>query len=95
MEFVTKRASKLLGNCKPSNITKELKKLKHKDTALLEANNTTLRLQVELGMKDEEIRQLKVQAEGLDWIREVVGTLGDVLNKVHLFDNEAKGQLSM
>ena len=53
-------------------------------------------LKVELGMKDEEIRQLKVQAEGLDQIWEVVGTLSDVLNKAHLFDNDikAEGQLS-
>ena len=46
LEFITKGASKLLGDCKPGNITKELKKLKLKDTALLEANNMTLRLQV-------------------------------------------------
>ena len=30
LEFVTKGASKLLGNCKPFNITKDLKKLKQK-----------------------------------------------------------------
>ena len=44
LEFVTKGASKLLGDCKPGNITKELKKLKQKDTTSLEANNITLRL---------------------------------------------------
>ena len=64
LEFVTKGVSKLLGDCKPSNITKELKKLKQKDTVLLEATNTALCLQVadlkvELGMKDKKIRQLK------------------------------------
>ena len=78
LEFVTKGASKLLGNCKPCNITKELKKLKQKDTALLEAANTALRsqvaeLKVELGMKDEEIRQLKEQKmEALEQIWEIV-----------------------
>ena len=95
MEFVTNRASKLLGDCNPGNITKELKKLKQKDTASLEANNMTLRLQVadlkvELGMKDEEIRQVKVQAEGLDQIREVVETLSNVLNTACFFDNDIK-----
>ena len=43
-------------------------------------------------MKDEEIRQLKVQEEGPDWIWEVVGTLDDVLNKAHLFDNDVKAE---
>ena len=43
----------------------------------MEATNTTLSLQVvdlkvELSKKDEEIRQLKVQAKGLDQIHEVV-----------------------
>ena len=42
LEFITKGASKLLGDCKPSNITKELKKLKKKGMASLEAAKTTL-----------------------------------------------------
>ena len=101
MESVTRRASKLLGNCRPENICKELKKLKQQDKSQLEAYNITLRsrvadLKVELAMKDEEIRQLQVQTESLEWIWEVVGTPGDVLNKACLFDNDIKteGQLS-
>ena len=73
LESVTKGAFKLLGDCKPGNIVKELKKLKQKDMGALEATNTTLSLQVvdlkvELSKKDEEIHQLKAQAEGLDQI---------------------------
>ena len=64
MESITKGASKLLGNYKPGNIIKELKKLKQWDTATLEATNATLsshvvELKVELALKDEEIRQPK------------------------------------
>ena len=101
LEFVTRRASKLLGNCKAGNICKELKKLKQQDKSKIHAHNTTLRLQVvdlkvELATKNKEIRQLRAQTESLEWIREVVGTPVDVLNKAHLFENDikTKGQLS-
>ena len=81
---------------------KELKKLKHKGTATLDATNATLSFQiadlkVELALKDEEIRQLKKQQmESLEQIREVTADLGDVLNKARLFDNDikAEGQIS-
>ena len=46
LEFVTKGASKLLGNYRPKNIVKELKKLKQWDTSTLEAANTTFSLKV-------------------------------------------------
>ena len=46
MELVVKRASKLLDDCKVGNICKELKKLKKKDTASLEATNATLSSQM-------------------------------------------------
>lgn len=42
MGVVIKGASKLLGDCKAGNIVKELKKLKKKDTASLEAANQKL-----------------------------------------------------
>ena len=63
LEYVTKGACKLLGNCRLANIYKELKKLQQKDTATLEATNATLlsqvaNLKVVLAKKDEEIRQL-------------------------------------
>ena len=61
MESIIRGASKLLGDCRPRNIIKELKKLKQQDTAVLEATNATLssrvlELKVELAVKDEEIR---------------------------------------
>ena len=60
MEFVTKRTSKLRGDCKPRNIIKELKKLKQQDTSTLEAANAALssrvaELRIEMAKKDEEI----------------------------------------
>ena len=101
LEFVKKRASKLLGNCRPKNIVKELKKLKQQDMSTLEATNTTLssrvaKLRVEMAKKDEEICQLRIQTESLERIREAVGNPGNVMNKVRLFDNDikTKGQLS-
>ena len=46
LEYVTKGASKLLGDYMPGNIVKELKKLKQQDTATLEATNASLSSQV-------------------------------------------------
>ena len=47
-----------------------------------------------LAKKDEEICQLKEQKkEGLDWIREVIGNRGDLVNKAHLFDNHIKTEM--
>ena len=65
LEYVTKRACKLLGNCRPRNICKELEKLQQKDMTTLEANNATLAtkvadLKVALAKKDKEIHQLQV-----------------------------------
>ena len=66
MELVIKGASKLLSDCMARNIYKELKKLKEKDKASLEAANATLSSQIQelkvvLALKDEEIRELKGQ----------------------------------
>ena len=101
LEYVTKEACKLLGDHRPWNICKELENLQQKDAATLEATNATLALkvadlEVALVKKDEEICQLQTQSkEGLDRIRELIGNLGDVLNKARLFNNDIKteGQL--
>ena len=53
-------------------------------------------LKVEIAKKNEEIRQLRAQSkEGLDWIRDFIGNLSNIVNKARLFDNEVKteGQL--
>ena len=50
-----------------------------------------------LVLKDDKIQELKGEkAERLKRIREAIGHPGDVLNKVHFFDNDikAKGQSS-
>ena len=65
----------------------------------MEATNASLSLQVAdlkmvLAKKDEEICQLKEQKkEGLDRIWEVIGNLGDLVNKAHLFDNYSKTEI--
>ena len=65
MELVIREASKLLSDCKAKNIVKELKKLKEKDTASLEAANKNLQLEVDqlkvaLALKEDEVKDLKV-----------------------------------
>ena len=95
LEIVAKGASKLLGDCKMGNIVKELKKLKEKNMLSLEAQNASLAtevadLKVELAMRKDKIRKLKVRTESMERIREVVGTPRDVLNKARLFDNDIK-----
>ena len=102
MEAVTREASKLLGDCKAGNIIKELKKLKKEDNSELKTHNTQLKvrvndLQATVKAQDEEIRKLRIQVKSLEKIREVIGTLGDVLNKAQLFDNNVKtgGEVSV
>ena len=102
LELVTKGASKLLGDCKVRNIVKELKKLKHNDTASLEATNAILSSQVvelkmTLVLKEDKIQELNGEkAERLKRIQEAIGHLGDVMNKACLYDDDvrAEGQLS-
>ena len=95
MEAVTREASKLFGDCKIENIFKELKKLKQEDNSELKAHNTQLKvrvndLQATVKAQDKEIQKLQVQVKSLEKIREVIGTLGDVLNKAQLFDDDVK-----
>ena len=73
LEYVTQRACKLLGDCWPANLCKELEKaVQQKDVTTLEANNVKLEglvadLKGEIAEKDEEIRRLNTQPkEGLD-----------------------------
>ena len=101
MEAITREASKLLGDCKARNICKELKKLKYEDNSKLKAYNTQLKLWVNdlqtiVKAQDKEIRQLRAHVKSLEKIREVVGTLGNILNKARLFDNnvKARGEVS-
>ena len=62
LEYVTKGACKLLGDCRLVDLCKELEKVvQQKDAATLEANNAKLvdqvaDLKVEITKKDEKIR---------------------------------------
>ena len=97
LEYVTKGACKLLGDCKPMDLCKKLEKVvKRKDTTTSEANYAKLagqvaNLDIEIAKKNKEIRQLHAQSkEGLDRIRDFIGNLGDVVNKARFFDNKVK-----
>ena len=46
MELVIKGATKLLGNCKAENISKEIRKLKEEDSSKLKAHNAQLKIRV-------------------------------------------------
>ena len=103
LEYITRRVCKLLGNCKPTDLYKELEKvIQQKDMMTLEANNTKLarrvvNLEVEINKKNNEIRQLYSQSkENLDRIRNFIGNPSNAMNKAQLFDNKVKtkGQLS-
>jgi hypothetical protein len=98
LETVVKGASKLLGDCKASNICKELKKLKAADTAPLEAANQTLRTEVielnqKLGKARDDIERIKmVKTDAVTAILELAKTPGDALNRAVLFNEfMAKG----
>ena len=88
LERITTRASKLLSDYKVGNIVKELKKLQEKDTKSLEKEVADLK--VELALRKDEINKLQVKTRCLERIKEVVGTLGDVLNKARFFDKDIK-----
>ena len=60
MELVIRGATKLLGDYKAGNISKEIKKLKEEDNLELKVHNTQLKLwvndlQVTVKAQDEEI----------------------------------------
>ena len=69
MEYITKGACKLLGDCKPIDLCKELEKVvERNNTTILEANNAKLAgqmadLEVEIAKKNEEVRQLHTQSK--------------------------------
>ena len=88
LDTITTRASKLLDNCKVGNIVKELKKLKEEDTKSLK--DKVADLIVKLAIRKDEIEELKKRVGILERIKEVVGTLRDILNKARLFDEDVK-----
>ena len=95
METMIKGASRLLGDCKVSNIGKEIKKLKQEDNLELKTHIAYLKLQINdlqviVKVEDAEVRRLQAKMEGLEKIRAFIGHTSDVVTKAHLFDNEIK-----
>ena len=95
MELIIKGASRLLGDYKAGNISKEIKKLKEEDSSELKAHNAQLKiwvnnLQVTVKAQDKEIQRLRAMTEGIERIREFIGHTCDVVTKAHLFDNKVK-----
>ena len=95
IELVIKGATKLFGDCKVGNISKEIRKLKEEDSSELKAHNAQLKIRIKdlhvtVKAQDEEIRRLRAMTEDIERIREFIGHTGDVITKAHLFDNEVK-----
>lgn len=101
LETVVRNASRLLGDCKASNIGKEIRKLKQEDSAELKKHITHLKLrcgtlQDWVNAQDVEISQLKERSQSVAKIRSIMEYTGDVASKAHLFDQDVKteGHLS-
>lgn len=95
LETVVKNASRLLGDCKASNIGKEILKLKQEDSAELKTYVTHLKLRIctlqdMVKAQDEEINWLKERWQSMEKIRSIMEYTGDIAAKAHLFDNDVK-----
>jgi hypothetical protein len=100
LEHIIKRASMALGGCGPGNIIREIakrtdrKKLEQvkRELDLAKTDNAHLHAQMasmakELGQKNEEIQKYHAeQTLVFNQIRELVGHLGEVVNKARLYD---------
>ena len=93
MEHITRGTNMALDNCGPENILRELaKKADRKEIEQLRMEKAQLAVQVaamtqELSQKSEEIWKYHAkQAVVFNQIRELVGHLGEIVNKAHLYD---------
>ena len=93
MEHLTRGVSRALDNCGSENILRELvKRADRKEIEKLETKMAQLATHIaamteELGHKNEEIRKYHAEhAVVFSRIRELVGHLGEVVNKAHLYD---------
>ena len=101
MEIVIRSATKLLGDCKAGNLSKEIRKLKEESGSGLKTQNEQLKLRIaELqGLtkaQGAEVERLRSRNADLGKIREALALPGDVLTRAQLFDEDVKkeGQLS-
>ena len=103
MAVVIRGASKLLGDCKAGNISKEIRKLKAENPEVqeLKAHSAKLKLKIAdldttVKVQDEQNARLRAKEKDMDQIRATLSFSGDTLNKAHLFEGEFKteGHLS-
>ena len=100
MEIVIRSATKLLGDCKAGNLTKEIRKLKEEGSSKLKAQNEQLKLRItELQgitrAQGAEVERLRARNADLGTIREALTLPGDVLNRARLFDEDLKKEGSL
>ncbi len=103
LEFVTRKACELLGDCRPKHLATEIGKLqKESKGGKFEEQNRILTEQVgtltkELAGKQEEVQTLRGEAQTrLARIEGYISHSGDIVNKAKLFDVEVRsdGRLS-
>ena len=101
MEIVIRSATKLLGDCKARNLSKEIRKLKEEGNSRLKAYNEQLKLRITelqgiVKSQRAEVERLRARNADLGKIREALALPGDVINRAQLFDEDVKkeGHLS-
>ena len=101
MEIVIRSATKLLGDCKARNLSKEIRKLKEESDSRLKAQNDDLKVQITelqgiIKSQGAEVERLRARNADLGKICEALAIPGDVLNRAQLFDEDIKreGHLS-
>ena len=95
MGVVIRGATKLLGDCKAGNVSKEIKKLQEESGSGLKAENEKLKLQIaELQgvtkTQGVEIERLQARNADLGKIRDALVFPGDVINRSLLFTEDIR-----
>ena len=95
MEVVIRSATKLLGNCKTGNLSKEIRKLKEESGSGLKAHNEQLKLQMAelqgiIKSQGAEVERLRARNADLRKIRDSLALPGDVIIRAQLFDEDIK-----
>ena len=95
MEIVIRSATKLLGDCKAGNLSREIKKLKEDSGSKLKEQNDQMKLRMAelqgiIKSQGAEVERLRKQNADLGSIREALSFPGDVLNRALLFDEDVR-----
>ena len=93
LEYITRGVSRALDKCRPGNILRELaKKTDRSKVDTLETEKAQLAAQVatmtlELAQKSKEIRRYHAEQTVVqNRVQELVGHVGEIVNKAHLYD---------